>query len=71
MEKESILVTGGAGFMGSHIVDELIKMGHIVTVLDDLSGGFANNVNSRAEFIKGSIVDYKLINKLFEKNSLI
>ncbi len=54
--------------MGSHIADELIKMGHIVTVLDDLSGGFANNVNPKAEFIKGSIGDYKLINELFEKN---
>jgi len=68
MQKSKILVTGAAGFMGSHVVDELVKLGHEVTALDDLSGGFEENVNSRAEFIKGSINDAALINELFEKN---
>ena len=40
----SVLVTGGAGFIGSHIVDELIKQGKEVIVLDDLSGGFEENI---------------------------
>ena len=39
-----ILVTGGAGFIGSHVADALISRGHEVTVLDDLSGGFRENV---------------------------
>ena len=37
------LVTGGAGFMGSHVADHLLRMGHDVVVLDDLSGGFREN----------------------------
>ena len=40
-----ILVTGAAGFIGSHVVDELIAMGYNVIALDDLSGGFFENVN--------------------------
>jgi UDP-glucose 4-epimerase len=38
------LVTGGAGFMGSHVAEHLLTMGHEVVVLDDLSGGFEENV---------------------------
>jgi len=63
----NILVTGGAGFIGSHVVDCLIDMGHNVIVLDDLSGGFEENVNPKATFIKGSILDYSLIIEIFEK----
>jgi UDP-glucose 4-epimerase len=62
----NILVTGGAGFMGSHVVDDLIYAGHDVFVIDDLSGGFEININKKAHFINGSIEDYSLINKLFE-----
>lgn len=43
------LVTGGAGFIGSHIVDKLINEGHTVSVIDDLSGGKQQNVNSNAK----------------------
>ena len=57
----NILVTGGAGFIGSHIADILIERGHHVRVLDDLSGGFIENVNPMAEFIKGSILDKALV----------
>ncbi len=64
----SSLLTGGAGFIGSHTCDELIKMGHDVTVLDDLSGGFKENVNSRARFVEGSIVDKDLIGRLFDEH---
>jgi len=59
------LVTGGAGFIGAHVTNELIASGHTVVVLDDLSGGFEDNVNPKAIFIKGSIIDHQLLEKLF------
>lgn len=59
------LVSGGAGFMGSHVVRELVDMGHEVVVLDDLSGGFRENVHPRARFVVGSVVDEKLVAGLF------
>ena len=45
-----ILVTGGAGFIGSHIADALINAGHNVHIIDDLSGGFIANINTKATF---------------------
>ena len=62
------LVTGGAGFIGSHVADELIRLGHKVVVLDDLSGGFEDNVPQGAVFVKGSILDNDLIERLFERH---
>lgn len=62
------LVTGGAGFIGSHVADELLKLGHKVVVLDDLSGGFEDNVPQGALFCKGSILDADLIELLFERH---
>lgn len=62
------LVTGGAGFMGAHLVKELLSMGHTVVALDDLSGGFADQVDPRATFVQGSINDYALIEALFERH---
>jgi UDP-glucose 4-epimerase len=62
------LVTGGAGFIGAHVVKELLSMDHSVVVLDDLSGGFEDNVDPRATFVKGSITDHVLIEKLFKEH---
>ncbi len=66
----SILVTGGAGFIGSHVVDELINMGEEVIILDDLSGGFLENVNNKADFVKGSIIDEKIVKAIFKNHEI-
>ena len=52
-----IFVSGGAGYIGSHVVIQLLDSGHKVTVYDDLSLGFKENVDDRAKFIKGSTLD--------------
>jgi UDP-glucose 4-epimerase len=52
-----VLVTGGAGFIGSHIVDRLVAESHEVVVLDDLNTGFRANVHSTARFVEGSVAD--------------
>jgi UDP-glucose 4-epimerase len=62
------LVTGGAGFIGAHVTNELVQMGHKVVVLDDLSGGFEDNVNENAIFVEGSITDVALVEQLFEEH---
>ena len=61
----SVLVTGGAGFIGSHVAAQLVARGRRVTVLDDLSGGFADNVPAGAEFVEGSVTDAALVDGLF------
>ncbi|MHA2105210.1 MAG: NAD-dependent epimerase/dehydratase family protein [Candidatus Hodarchaeales archaeon] len=61
-----ILVTGGAGFIGSHIVEEALKKGHKVRILDNLSSGKLENLFTDAEFINGDITDQDVV-----KESLI
>jgi UDP-glucose 4-epimerase len=63
------LVTGGAGFIGSHVSRELLKMGHQVVVLDDLSGGFKENLPGDVTFIEGSITDHLLVKNLFDEHA--
>ncbi len=60
------LVTGGAGFIGSNTVDELVRRGHSVVVLDDLSSGKEDNLGefrNKITFIKGSIIDIEVVRK--------
>jgi len=60
------LVTGGAGFIGSHLVDKLIKEGHKVVVIDNLSTGRKENLNPKAKFYKIDICSYR-ISQIFKK----
>ncbi len=60
-----VLVTGGAGFIGSHVAAALLGRGHRVTVLDDLSGGFLDNIPVGATFVQGSITDPALVDRVF------
>src|SRR5437764_13187397 len=60
------LVTGGAGFIGSNTVNELVRRGHSVVVLDDLSSGQEDNlaeIRNKITFIKGSIPDIEVVRK--------
>jgi len=60
-------VTGGAGFIGSHVVRHCLEMGHKVVALDDLSGGFEDHIPAGAEFIQGSVTDAALVTRLFDE----
>ena len=67
-----LLITGGAGFIGSHLSTRLIEIGHSVIALDNLSTGSAENIaglmgNSNFEFVQGSILDEKLIHTLMAR----
>src|SRR3989344_4383237 len=59
------LVTGGAGFIGSHLVDKLIELGHDVVVIDNLSTGNLKNLNPKANFFKEDVCDFEKISPIF------
>ncbi len=64
------LVTGGAGFIGSNTVEELVRRGHGVVVLDDLSGGKEDNlaeVRNKITFIKGSVTDLEIVRRAIQE----
>ncbi len=64
-----ILITGGAGFIGSNLVEKLVKKGHKVKVIDDLSTGGINNIKpflDKIRFIEGSVLDLELLKKEFK-----
>ncbi len=66
-KKITVLVTGGAGFIGSHIVDLLIKNNYEVVIIDDLSSGREENINQKARFYKLNISDKKELTEIFKQ----
>ncbi|HEY1789436.1 MAG TPA: NAD-dependent epimerase/dehydratase family protein [Verrucomicrobiae bacterium] len=72
----SVLVTGGAGFIGSHLVERLLNDGHSVTVIDDFSTGRVENLrpvkkNPRLKIIESKISECKALPKLVEKSAFV
>ena len=62
-----VLVIGGAGYIGSHVVKEMMKKGHEVTVFDNLSSGLRENLFKENEFIYGNILISEDLDKAFSK----
>jgi UDP-glucose 4-epimerase len=65
----NILVTGGAGYIGSHVVKALLKAGHQVTTFDNLQKGYREAVTG-GKFIEGDLADQKLLNKVIQQNEI-
>lgn len=70
MSREKILITGGAGYIGSHVAWAALDRGHQIVVLDDLSTGREQNIPAAAEFVKGDVKDQALLTKLFSDPEL-
>jgi UDP-glucose 4-epimerase len=68
--RKAVLVTGAAGFIGSHVAAELVKRGRTVVGLDDLSGGFRENLPVEAHFVQGSVNDGALLSELFKEHEI-
>jgi len=69
-----VLVTGGAGYIGSHLVDRLVAAGHFVTVIDDLSTGFAINLSqsrNAIDFHHESILNSNIVERCVERSDLV
>jgi UDP-glucose 4-epimerase len=71
LKASSIVVTGGAGFIGSHVVDALVELGARVRVIDDLSTGFRQFLNPAAELCEASLLDYARVSSVFSGADLV
>lgn len=67
---KTILVTGGAGYIGSHAVYELLEKGYFVIVVDSLENGFLERVDYRAKFYQGNLQNKLFLEKIFSENSI-
>lgn len=67
---KNILVTGGAGYIGSHAVAELLDSGYSVVVIDSLENGFMQLVDKRAKFYHGNVQDVDMMDKIFTENKI-
>jgi UDP-glucose 4-epimerase len=70
IESKTILVTGGAGYIGAHTVRLLLKEGHKVLVVDNLSTGKVSNISEGAEFVEGDFSDNELLSRIFVENKV-
>jgi len=68
LSDSAVLVTGAAGFLGSHVVDQCLAHGMRVVAVDDLSGGLLENVPAGAEFHRGSVTDSLFVSDLFTRH---
>lgn len=66
----AMLVTGAAGFIGSHVAEQLLRRGHEVVGLDDLSGGFTDNVPNGTIFVQGTVLDAALLSRIFKEHRI-
>ena len=66
----AILVLGGAGYIGSHAVDQLVNKGYEVVVVDSLFTGHKAAVHEKAKFYEGDIRDKEFLNNVFEQESI-
>src|SRR3954469_5607236 len=66
-----VVVTGGAGFIGSHLVDALVRLGARVRVIDDFSTGFQQFLNPAATLCEASLLDYARIHAAFSGADLV
>src|SRR4051794_39303146 len=62
-----ILVTGGAGFIASHVADGYVELGHEVAIVDNLSRGFRHNLNPKAKFYEGDIRKRGFLDRVFDE----
>jgi len=67
---KNILVTGGAGYIGSHAAAELLDSGYSVIVIDSLENGFMQLVDKRAKFYQGNVQDSVIMDKIFTENKI-
>ncbi|MFH0821030.1 MAG: SDR family NAD(P)-dependent oxidoreductase [Candidatus Peregrinibacteria bacterium] len=76
LSKEKVLITGGAGFIGSHLAEELLQKGHEVAILDNLSTGRMENIahlekNEKFHVVIGDILNASLVDKLIERSDWV
>ena len=67
---KNILITGGAGYIGSHISEILAKNKKKIYIIDNLSSGYRKLINKKAKFFKANILNYKIVKKIIKKNKI-